>query len=42
MLPRGDPVWLVLWHAMLVMTLLPALGLAGVAPGRRAARAVRA
>jgi alpha-1,2-mannosyltransferase len=28
MLPRGNLVWLLLWHAMLVLTLLPAVGVA--------------
>jgi hypothetical protein len=28
MLPRGNLGWLLLWHAMLVLTLLPAAGLA--------------
>ena len=28
MLPRGNLVWLLLWHAMLVLTLLPAAGVA--------------
>jgi hypothetical protein len=39
LLPRGDLVWLILWHAMLVLTLLPALGVA--VPGRWVARTVR-
>ena len=28
MLPRGNLAWLLLWHAMLVLTLLPAAGVA--------------
>ncbi|MDX6522421.1 MAG: alpha,2-mannosyltransferase [Gaiellales bacterium] len=40
LLPRGNLVWLVLWHAMLVLTLLPALGVS--VPGRWPARAARA
>jgi hypothetical protein len=42
MLPRGSLVWLLLWHAMLVLTLLPAAGVAVPALSARwAARAQR-
>ncbi|TMB86103.1 MAG: DUF2029 domain-containing protein [Chloroflexi bacterium] len=42
MLPRGNLVWLLLWHAMLVLTLLPAAGLAAPAlTGRWTARTQR-
>jgi hypothetical protein len=42
MLPRGNLAWLLLWHAMLVLTLLPAAGVAVPALSARwAARAPR-